>query len=341
VLALFVWSVLWAALVPLLTGMQFEFVWAEADAILMLLPISLSLVVYGDMASFVRIRRIIVGLALVLAALQLAIWLVGTLRPEEATRLRSLLTGFYETESVYVGPMPDGTFRVFWISTLWCMLAFFWVPLAVHRRRWRALGYILLVGSFVASYSRGLWLAVPIGVAVALSIRHWRRPGRLGAASALLVLAAIAATQIGFVATRFDSDARDLSLSERREQIGPLVDLWMVHPWFGTGYGGFPGAGGSVEAPFSFEMVPLALLMKMGVVGITGLVLFWGVVFVSAISARAKNPAEVAAFTGGCVALLLFASTNPLFLNFVGMAVFGCLMLHVVAIHSTVNDAGS
>jgi hypothetical protein len=66
--------------------------------------------------------------------------------------------------------------------------------------------------------------------------------------------------------------------------------------------------------------------------GITGLAVFWILLLGAAARLRDVAAVEVAAFAGASVALLVFASSNPVFLNFVGMAVFGCLLLQLAAV---------
>jgi hypothetical protein len=313
-------------------------VWAEADALLMLVLIVIALPVVAIGRYFEQLRRLIVCMALALATVQLVIWLYGTLVPSQMMPLRMTLTTFYQSESVFVGPMPDGAFRVFWIATLWCLLAIFWLPLSIRPLHWRLLGYTILAGSLIASYSRALWIAVALGATIAL-VERYRRHG-LGMLLALtLVIAALAmAGQIEFISSRMASlTSGEVSVSDRWEQLGALSDRWRELPWFGTGYGGTALVLRSEEAPFSYELVPVALFMKLGVVGMSGLALFWVLVAAAVRRLGTSAPAETASFIGGCVSLLVFASSNPVFLNFVGMAVFGCLLFQITVLPDTVT----
>jgi hypothetical protein len=340
VLALFAWNLIWASIVPALGNVPFAFVWAEADALLMLVAIGLALVAASDLRSFLRLRLLVVTLALVLAAGQFTIWLYGTLVPDQMVPLRALLTTLYQSESVFVGPMPDGAFRVFWIATLWCLLAVFWLPLTIHSPRWRALGYTLLAGSLLASYSRALWIAVALGVTVALGATYRRHAPKLILAATLLMVGAALVSTVGLVRNRLASLTSDeQSVGERAEQAAPLLNEWWDRPFLGTGYGGVAETVRSQEEPFSYELVPLALLMKLGVVGISGLTVFWILLLGAAARLRDVAPGEIASFVGACVSLLVFASSNPVFLNFVGMAVFGCLVLQLAAVSAAVAEA--
>ena len=77
------------------------------------------------------------------------------------------------------------------------------------------------------------------------------------------------------------------------------------------------------EAPFSYELVFYALIMKLGVIGIMVLVLILGMALKLArarklAAVRTKNFALWAAFTTG---LWFAGATNPMVTNFVGMTI--------------------
>jgi hypothetical protein len=234
--------------------------------------------------------------------------------------------------------MPDGAFRVFWIGTLWCMLAVFWLPFTIRATRWQLVGYGIIGGSLLASYSRALWISVVSGVALALCARYRRHAPKLLGAVMLLFVGGVVANQSALISNRIGSlTAGELSVSARWDQLGPLVQRWHEYPWFGTGYGGTASVLRSQEAPFSYELVPLALLMKLGVVGMAGLATFWILLGGAAARLSSTARAEVASFAGASASFLLFSCSNPVFLNFVGLAVFGCLLFQIVDIRSHVK----
>jgi hypothetical protein len=119
---------------------------------------------------------------------------------------------------------------------------------------------------------------------------------------------------------------------ERRTQLPALVDAWREHPWLGQGFGASARVIRSVESPFSYEVVPLALLMKMGLIGVAGVALFWAAVLHAVVRARASAPRPALAALGGLVALLVASATNPYFLNFVGLGVAGTLLVQMAAL---------
>lgn len=332
-LFLLAWSLPWATLIPAKNGIPLKQTFAEADALLMLVTIALATLALSTM--FERVRAIVVRLALLLATAQVGLWLVGLLAPTTAQRIAPIVQAMYGDNGVYVQPMPDGAYRVFWISSLWCLLGAFWAPLVFARASSRLASTTLLVGSIVASYSRGMWIGAAAGALASTIVLFRRDPRRLVAVCGVLTLGMIlVGTQVDFVRARVVSIASDtdISLQQRREQLTPLIAEWKRAPIVGVGFGAVASVTRSKEEPFSYEMVPVSLLMKMGLVGVTGVAVFWILVVARGIALATRVPAESASFVGATVALLAVWSTNPLFLNFVGMGVLGCLMLQLASL---------
>jgi hypothetical protein len=337
-------TALWVVVVPTLTRGRFGYAAGEARAFLVLILVALLLALTpaAQLGALVRrMQRIAVWSSVLLALFQVAIWLVGTLLPQLKWVIGPVLAGVFggASEFIYVGPMPDGFFRVFWISTLWVMVSVFWLPLVVPPGpRRTALFGILVFGLFV-SYSRGIWLGLVAGWVVAyftgLDRRHILRGlVRAGVAAALLLtllLGMLAATgQLKRSTERMTSivSTDDPSVGVRVEQGRYLVDLWLEHPFIGNGYGAYSAHyTRSAEAPFSYEHMPYAFLAKLGLLGLAAsgaFVLFW---IATAWRARRTAPESTSAFLGGASALLLASMTNPLIVNLVGMTILGCLLL--------------
>lgn len=337
-------TALWVVVVPVLTRGRFVYAIGEARSflVLILVVLLLALTPARQLGVLVRyLQRIVVWSSVLLAVFQIAIWLVGTLLPQLKWVIGPVLSGAFGggSDFVYVGPMPDGFFRVFWISTLWVLVSVFWLPLVVPPGpRRTALFAILLFGLFV-SYSRGIWLGLVAGWVVAyftgLDRQHIVRGlVRASAAAGLLLtllLGMLAATgQLKRSSERLTStvSADDPSVGVRIEQGRYLVDLWLEHPFIGNGYGAYSAHyTRSTEAPFSYEHMSYAFLAKLGLLGLAAsgaFVLFW---VGTAWRARRTAPESASAFLGGASALLLASMTNPLIVNLVGMSILGCLLL--------------
>jgi hypothetical protein len=334
----------WVVVVPVLTRGRFGFAISESRAFLVLVLVALLLAITpaAQLGQLVRrLQRIAVWSSVLLALFQLVIWLVGTLLPELKWVIGPVLAAVFggASDYIYVGPMPDGFFRVFWISTLWILASVFWLPLVVPPGPRRALLFTILVFGLFVSYSRGIWLGLVVGWAVqyvaALERRHVARSlVRASVAAALLLtllLGVLTATgQLKRSTARIASTATgdDPSVEVRVEQARYLVALWHEYPFIGSGYGAYaPRYIRSMEAPFSYEHMSYAFLAKLGLLGLAAsgaFVLFW---IGTACRARRTAPHDAAAFLGAVTALLLASMTNPLIINLVGMSILGCLLL--------------
>lgn len=334
----------WVVVVPVLTRGRFVYAVGEARAflVLVLVALLLALTPAAQLRALVhRLQWIAVWSSVLLAVFQVAIWLIGTLLPQLQWVIGPVLAAVFggASDFIYVGPMPDGFFRVFWISTLWVMVSVFWLPLVVPPGPRRTALFAVLVFALFVSYSRGIWLGGLVGWIVAyftgLDRRHVPRSLVRASVTAGLLLAlllgVLAATgQLERSTKRLTSTASgdDPSVAVRVEQARYLLALWHEHPFIGNGYGAYSAHyTRSTEAPFSYEHMSYAFLAKLGLLGLAGsggFVLFW---VGTAWRARRAAPEPAASFLGAVSALLLASMTNPLIVNLVGMTILGCLLL--------------
>jgi hypothetical protein len=294
----------------------------------------------------------VVVTSLVLAAFQVGLWVVGTLLGDRKWMVPLVLDLLFvgAGDHLKVGPSPDGFFRVFWISTLWCLLSFYWVPVAFPASRFRWLFRGLLLLDLFVAYSRGIWVGLLVGQAVAVGAvlrRHHLgralvRSTAIGAVAVACLVGVLAATgTLDRGVARFTSTAsrEDESIGERFDQAPYLLRLWYEHPVLGSGYGAYSHAKiRSQEAPYSYEHMPYALLAKLGLMGVLGSGVFVAAWAVTAWQVRRRAPAQVASFLGGCAALLVAEMTNPLVLDFVSMSIFACLLVQWAYVVSLAPD---
>ncbi len=349
---------IWVAIVPVLTGTDMHWTLREAHSFIVLVPVVLvlGLLRREQLARTVaRLQQIVVLTSLVLAAFQVGLWAVGTLFAEVNWAVPLVLGVIFPgaTDQLFVGPIADGFFRVFWISTLWCVLGFFWTPIALPATRLRWLCQGLLVMDVFVAYSRGIWLGLLAGMLVAFGATlTGHRLGRTLARSAVMglvgagalvgVLTATGTLERGVTRFRSTTSREDTSISARIEQAPYLLQLWYEHPVVGSGYGAYSaGHLRSEEAPYSYEHMPYALLAKLGLLGVLVSGIFvsaWGL---TAWEARRRAPSGAASFLGACVALLIAEMTNPMVLNFVSMSIFACLLLQWADLVSPYGDPPS
>jgi hypothetical protein len=335
---------IWVAIIPILNGTDMHWALREAHAFAVLIPVILILALLqrDQLARILpRFQRLVVVTSLVLAAFQVGLWVLGTLLGELNWVVPLVLGVVYPgaTEQLYVYPMADGFYRVFWISTLWCILGFFWIPVAFPTSRLRWLFQGLLVMDLIVAYSRGIWVGLLAGLVVASgAMLTGHKVGRALARSTLVgglaagalvgILAATGSLEQGVSRFRSTTSREDVSISQRVEQAPYLLRFWYEHPVVGSGYGAHsPSYVRSQEAPYSYEHMPYALLAKLGIMGVLISGLFFAGWALTAWQARRRAPAQVASFLGSCTALLVAEMTNPLVLNFVSMCIFGCLLL--------------
>jgi len=323
----------------------------------LLLYFPVAALVRGGVLSWGVIRGLFAGLALLLAGTQVSLWALATWQPAMMEGTRHFLLGVYGVPDVYIGPMPDGFFRVMPAAALLLLPAFFTLARALvtgKRPLLHAVPLLVVSGGLVVAYSRTFWLAVVLGLALALAgmVLKWRLippverihtlgrellPAVVFAAAFTLVVVAGAVQETGGGASSGETgeapasaeravstlDAQDRSVRIKLAQIPPLIGEWRSAPVFGQGFGASAeGFARSQETPFSYEMLAPALLMKLGVLGL----LLWLVPLIYLLadglrSANTPGTMDRGRFAvAGLVASALAVQTNPLLFNFVGMS---------------------
>ena len=241
---------------------------------------------------------------------------------------------------LYIAMTPEGFFRALWITgTLYVPALLYCVA---QRRFW---GCVLFAAALIATYTRGLWLGAVIGIAIAQLVSHRMKlfvDGRIAASAlVLLLLGALAlpllpqfADQdgvLGLVGYRVSTTFTDSSADERYEQVDPLLYAWQEAPWFGNGFGAQASLLRSEEVSFLYEITALALLMKLGIVGMIAVSVLLGAPWAYSLLRNRPPSRNACASIAGVVAFLVAATTNPYLTNFVGMSAvcFMLLQLHI------------
>lgn len=241
---------------------------------------------------------------------------------------------------LYLGMMPDGFFRAMWITGVLYIPALLY---CIAQRR--TAGILLFSLALLVTYTRSLWLAAFVAIVIAQALSSPRQrfidlhmTFVAAAVSCLGLIAVLLWSQTGedrgllsLLGERAGSAFSDTSADERYEQVAPLVDAWSRSPWFGRGFGAQAALVRSEDAPFSYELTVLALLMKVGVVGLVSLLLLVGGSWLAALLAARPRRRSDCAGLAAIVGFLLAASTNPFLLNFVGMSAlcFMSMKLHL------------
>lgn len=118
-----------------------------------------------------------------------------------------------------------------------------------------------------------------------------------------------------------DREGSVISNNIKIKQIQLLLRKWLSRPVLGYGYGSFlEDFVRSEEAPFSYEMVFFALLMKTGIVGILCWIFLVLSLFYVKYKYGRKSQSDFSAWLFLSIAFWLLIQTNPLLLNSIGIA---------------------
>jgi hypothetical protein len=131
------------------------------------------------------------------------------------------------------------------------------------------------------------------------------------------------------LAERLGSVTIDEGMQIRTDQVSSLMEKWSTVPILGTGFGGNAEYVRVEAAPYSYEMVAFALLMKLGMAG-TALWIGIFAVLVFSYWNRACHLHETKWFSWWVATALAYfsvAMTNPYFTNFIGISIMVLILL--------------
>ena len=317
--------IFWGGIIPLIRGVNFSDAMAESLPVLYLLliiPVGIldkknGLGIYFDFA------HICVS---IVSGLMIFVWLFAVIIniPELAYILRTFYVFLSGNElGLYIGPMPDGSFRVMWIVCIFYPFLLFWV----NRKR---ISWLWSLFYLFASYVSGTRAIMYISVIVLIfNIVKFRSKYGIGLIVILFFLV------VGFSevlqGVRLFEVSSDLAIgSSRSDQFASLLQLWGRYPIFGAGLGAHAEVVRS-EALYSYELTYVALFAKVGIVG-TVLILSMVILLLRKTMLRWRGRLwEMSILSIG---FIFITGTNPYLFNafgfvlFVFLVGFGCLGFH-------------
>lgn len=175
----------------------------------------------------------------------------------------------------------------------WLAIVLLWIGIFVARSQakgkvltWTLLGMWYAVVLFL-TFSRSAWLAGVVGCLYAVMVLYRRKEGSVKRAGSFFILCAlavslIAVTQSSLVVERVRPTARleQRSLNEREQSLRQGWELFLRHPWLGTGPGttiyalereGVWSPSQSIKGPPAPpHFLPLLILIELGLVGSLG-----------------------------------------------------------------------
>lgn len=231
---------------------------------------------------------------------------------EFAFILRSLL-GYFSgiagsaSDNIFIGPMPDGSFRVMWNFSVILPLYLYYAFEAFVGWK-RCIILMLLAAAILASGSRAIIFA-SLFLIFAASPRNIK----------LILSLFVVFLSILVIANDMEFTTRVLNWSDefspesaRYSQFFALLREFEISPIVGNGLGHYsPDVIRNTSAPYSYELTYNALLAKLGLLGVV-----WGLIigFVLTSKVHMSSKSYILLF-----ALFLMSATNPYLFSLVGV----------------------
>lgn len=308
----------WGSIIPLIKGTNLSHTAAEITplaGLLLTFPIMQAIRVHGAQRYLEFANRCTAAVAMVV----IIAWALATFfdRIEFALGLKILFLYISGDDfGTYIGPMPDGSFRVMWIT---CML----FPFMLIYKNYNRFNPQWTIFYLIAIYATGTrsFLYVALFILAALLLR--RRPVIAAVAIPLVLTAAIAWSNI-FEDTRLFQIAPEFDLdSPRSEQFFSLMRLFSENPLFGAGFGAHADILRSEDSPYSYELTYVALLAKLGSFGFMALLLAAAAGLHAAMARYRRKSLEIMLLVISFVAV---TATNPYLINAVGITILSFMI---------------
>ena len=342
--------VVWIVILPLKNGTGFGMAFSDGGSLLFfLLYFPLAHLLRNDVIQWKFIMDIFIGLVLIVAVVQVSIWFTVYLYPDLAGSMRIYTRLFFmvgEHNPIIVGRMLDGFFRAMWISSLYLVPALFFILKSPKNNLYKITTICLILMAVFVSYTRAIWLGIAIGLTMLavvqlfwkfcrgrFSVPIWQRFISVGLLLGVVTIGIFKNEQLSFYTDRMISLLYgDEGVSVRLIQLAALTEAWSQHPILGVGFGAnAEGHIRSQTAPFSYEMIPAALLMKLGLIGITFWIITGCIVLFYTYKSfkRVKNENQLVYWLATWIAFLFPCMTNPFLFNFVGMSIVVLMLLEI------------
>jgi hypothetical protein len=346
----------WMIVMPMIKGTDMSLSAADGVPIFSMFLITILFKIYSDHSDqerallYEKMAGFVFFMSGVCAAVHLALFAALNVLPDMGFVLLvtlKLILDNQDAGSIFVGPMPDGSIRVFWISSLFLVYGLYRVVrnLGVERNVRNCSHLLLFCAAILVTQTRSIFLAVPVAFCFSAIFYVWIRFSRVSLISLSIGLAAtlfaITFIQLALVSTDVMSLiglAREGSDQERGLQVGPLLKGWMDNLIVGAGFGYSVSYVRSEAAPYSYEFSILALYVKLGLVG---LVLAWTYfLYMGNSLARSLQPVKRLCFEYGSLVFLIFIyffifNTNPYLSNSVGVAIFLLICIEAARLFKT------
>jgi hypothetical protein len=287
-----------------------------------------------DIDLYKKICEFVFILSIISAVMHLTIYALHIFFSDIIYEAPNIINNIFDSKStggIFVGLMPDGCYRVFWISSIFMIYGLYrsivkvFDTINIHS----IVLLLIFLMAFFVTQTRSFLLAIPIALIFSFAMQYFVRK-RLFSLNTLLIIFIVCLIMVTFFLIifalpdyiKFLGLSRDSSDSIRYEQIPSLLDSWFKNIFIGRGFGAEASLISSSIAPFSYEMSILALYMKVGILGIFFISLYFFYVMKSLIPSPDLIVNKKKDFT--LLFSLIFCSififnTNPYFFNSVGI----------------------
>lgn len=277
----------------------------------------------GTLHSFISVNVLLLSFVVIFCG-AFAIFLSDRNPADNLELYFSTVSGF--GDNLYIGPVENGGFRVFWLQ---CIIFPVYV-LHLNRYKFKPIETLVLLLAIFFTGSRSLFLGLFAGVAIMLLTLKGIL--RLISAGLIFVLVYFQFPEIRI----FDYSDQFLSESPRIIQAVSLLNLFSEHPILGAGFGASSDVIRSSDNPYSYELSHLALLTKIGLLGVTGVLLIITLhLFRLYRLGFSLFRLDIAVF----ICMFIVTSTNPYINNLPGMLFVSFLIaLHLIKYRKISSD---
>ncbi|ENC0769127.1 hypothetical protein ABJ851_000706 [Shigella flexneri] len=289
--------------------------------------------------SWKKIRKFILFICIISASIHILIWILGLMGSGYVDLIKKLfirvLTANNDDliDNIIIADTPDGLFRVLLPNSSLLIIGFYLSFQEYLDRR----NYIQLLIVFVmllalySTWTRALYLSPIIIIGGVFFYKVFPFTLKLGKVGAYNLLSFIIIFFI--VVSTFLVQPTLLSLlgiaSESSDGIRYTQVIWIFNtfinsPILGTGLGGSAEDVRSLIAPWTYEMSLLALIMKLGLVGVFLFISISAIKipeFLEGFFDGKKIPVKKVVWIYFSLSVLMMFSTNPFMLSFPGVTI--------------------
>ncbi|EFB2632398.1 hypothetical protein FHO58_07840 [Escherichia coli] len=286
-----------------------------------------------------KIRKFILFICIISAFIHILIWLLGLMGSGYVDLIKQLcirvLTANNDDliDNIIIADTPDGLFRVLLPNSSLLIIGFYLSFQQYLNRK----NYIHLLIVFVmllalyTTWTRALYLSPIIVIGGVLFYKIFPftlQLGKIGAYNLLsfIILFFIVISTVLVQPTLLSllGIASESSDEIRYTQVIWIFNTFMNSPVLGTGLGGSAEDVRSLIAPWTYEMSLLALIMKLGLVGVFLFISISAIKipeFLEGFFDGRRIPVKKVVWIYFSLSVLMMFSTNPFMLSFPGITI--------------------